>query len=387
MIKSKIVNYILQPRKTLLCIGPMSLNCVDASIELSKEYNALMMLIASRRQIDSEEFGGGYVNSWTTEQFAEYVVKHDKKKNIVIARDHGGPWQNDLEIKNKLNLEKAMQSAKNSFQADIDSGFHALHIDPSIDIHKSPSTDEILDRIFELYEFCCGYAKKKKKDIILEIGTEEQNGTTNSPNELADTRNQIYKFCDKKKYTRPSFVVIQSGTRVLETKNIGSFESPLRIENELPVEIQLLKMIEICKKYKIFMKEHNGDYLSDDSLKWHPKLGIHSVNVAPEFGVIESKSLVKLLTKFKLKKILSEYLEISYSSKKWKKWMLPNTQTNDYEKAIISGHYVFSDKKFLRLKEKAKKILFNKGVNIDNYLQLEIEKSISRYLKFFKLIK
>ena len=57
-----------------------------------------------------------------------------------------------------------MQSAKNSFQADIDSGFHALHIDPSIDIHKSPSTDEILDRVFELYEFCCGYAKKKGKE-------------------------------------------------------------------------------------------------------------------------------------------------------------------------------------------------------------------------------
>ena len=163
MIKSKIENYILQPRKTLLCIGPMSLNCVDASIELSKEYNALMMLIASRRQIDSEEFGGGYVNSWTTEQFAEYVVKHDKKKNIVIARDHGGPWQNDLEIKNKLNLEKAMQSAKNSFQADIDSGFHALHIDPSIDIHKSPSTDEILIEFLNYMNSAVDMQKKKKK--------------------------------------------------------------------------------------------------------------------------------------------------------------------------------------------------------------------------------
>ena len=50
----------------------------------------------------------------------------------------------------------------------------------------------------------------------------------------------------------PLFVVIQAGTKVLETKNVGSFESPLRIENELAVEIQLPKMIEICKKYKIY---------------------------------------------------------------------------------------------------------------------------------------
>lgn len=59
MLETTIHNYILQYRKTLLCIGPMSLNCVNASIELSNKFNTLLMLIASRRQIDSDEFGGG----------------------------------------------------------------------------------------------------------------------------------------------------------------------------------------------------------------------------------------------------------------------------------------------------------------------------------------
>ena len=73
-------------------------------------------MIASRRQIDSSELGGGYVNNWTTESFSNYVKKKDKKKNVVLCRDHGGPWQNNLEISKNLNLNDAMKSSKKSFQ-------------------------------------------------------------------------------------------------------------------------------------------------------------------------------------------------------------------------------------------------------------------------------
>ena len=62
------------------------------------------MMISSRRQIDSKDFVGGYVNKWDTELFSKYIKKKDKKKNIILCRDHGGPWQNDLEIKNRLNV-------------------------------------------------------------------------------------------------------------------------------------------------------------------------------------------------------------------------------------------------------------------------------------------
>ena len=43
------------------------------------------------------------------------------------------------------------------------------------------------------------------------------------------------------------------------------------------------------------MKEHNADYLSDEALCWHPRLGIHAANIAPEFGVAESKEFVHCL--------------------------------------------------------------------------------------------
>ena len=47
----------------------------------------------------------------------------DKNKNIILCRDHGGPWQNDYEKNNKLNFHEAMESAKKSFAVDIKSRF------------------------------------------------------------------------------------------------------------------------------------------------------------------------------------------------------------------------------------------------------------------------
>ena len=131
----------------------MSLNCVDATIEIADEYKIPLMLIASRRQIDTKIFGGGYVNNWSTEQFSKYVSKKTKKKNIILCRDHGGPWQNNFEIEKKISLDAAMENAKKSFEADIKSNFQVIHIDPSIDPKKTLKVDDVLKRIFELYIF------------------------------------------------------------------------------------------------------------------------------------------------------------------------------------------------------------------------------------------
>ena len=128
----KKLEKIINQRKTLLGVGPMSLNVVDASIELSNKFNFPLMMIASRRQIDSKDFGGGYVNKWDTELFSKYIKKKIKKKNIILCRDHGGPWQNDLEIKNRLNVKNAMKSAKLSYMEDIKNNFKIIHIDTSL---------------------------------------------------------------------------------------------------------------------------------------------------------------------------------------------------------------------------------------------------------------
>jgi len=83
MIQQKLSEYLSTNRCTLLGVGPMSVNCVDAAIELANEYTIPIMLIASRRQIDSAQFNGGYVNNWTTSEFADYVRSKDKKKKKI----------------------------------------------------------------------------------------------------------------------------------------------------------------------------------------------------------------------------------------------------------------------------------------------------------------
>jgi len=85
--------------------------------------------------------------------------------------------------------------------------------------------------------------------------------------------------------------------------------------------------------------------------------------------------------------LLDEFYEISYNSKKWKKWLVPNSKIDKIQKAIISGHYVFSTKRFIILKQKIIKFLIKKNINLDNYLQKSIEMSILRYAKNFNLIK
>lgn len=386
MIHQRLEAFLKKKRCTLLGVGPMSVNCVDAAIELANEHEVPILLIASRRQIDSEEFGGGYVNNWTTEQFSGYVIDRDKKGKIFLARDHGGPWQNSREQEQGLSLRRAMDSAKASFSADLHAGFQILHIDTSVDIHGKPNADEVLERLFELYEFCWNKAQQLGQEVIFEIGTEEQSGSTNSQEELNYTLNSVMNFCKKNHLPNPSFVVIQAGTRVLEKRNVGSLDNPIRVAEEIPSEIQLPKMIEICNHYGIFMKEHNTDYVSNETLQWHPRFGIHAANVAPEFGVAETCALLSILEDNGQTAHAERFLKLAYDSHKWDKWMVKNSLSSDRDRAIIAGHYVFAKPECIELKEQAARTLASKGINLEDHLKQQVKQSILRYLINFRMV-
>ena len=271
-----------------------------------------------------------------------------------------------------------MQNAKLSFKSDIDSNFKIIHIDPSLNLGKNAFKNS-LDRLFELYEFCWSHAKRKKKKIFFEIGTEEQTGSTNTPEELELTLELTKKFCRKNKIPMPLFVVVQSGTLVKEMSNVGTFDLPFRIENQLPAEISVPQMIRICDKYKVMMKAHNCDYLSNIALRSHPYLGIHAINVAPEFGVIESKCLYNTFKSYKLTRLSKKFINLSYTSMKWKKWMKTNSSASVIDKALIAGHYVFSSKEFKNLYQEGKSILRKKKIDLDAIIRNELKRSIERY--------
>ena len=172
----------------------------------------------------------------------------------------------------------------------------------------------------------------------------------------------------------------------METRNIGTFESLVRIKNEIPAEIQIFKIKEICKKYKVYFKQHNTDYLSDESLNWHPKLGIHAANVAPEFGVAETRNLLNLMKKYKMLNLYDEFIDLCAKSNKWKKWKIDGSKLNDYQKTIICGHYLYSSEKGKAIIDETKSRLIKKNINYQNLAKKIVKKSILRYMNCFKLI-
>ena len=381
----KLNNFLSKRKCTLLGVGPMSKNCIDASIEISNEHDVPLMLIASRRQIDSTQSGGGYVNNWTTEKFSEYVKTHDKNKNIILCRDHGGPWQNDYEKNDKLDLAEAMESAKKSFLTDIKSDFQIIHIDPTIDIHSKISTEQIFERVFDLYEYCNTVSKKLNKKIVFEISLGKEDGGFDSYEEIKHVVSKMESFCSKMNFPLPYFLVVRTGNHVMELQNVGSFESIFLDKKQTTYKTNLLKIIELCNKHQIRIKEHNTDYLSDKALQIHPEIGIHAANVAPEFAVVETRAFLSLLKKNQLEAELEKFIEISYSSKKWEKWMLDNSQLGKQEKAIISGHYIFGKNEFIELKNDVENKI-SLDVSLDSYLKTEIKKSVIRYLNLFSVI-
>lgn len=384
-----VENLLRNDRCTHLGVGPMSKNCVDACIELTQEYEVPIMLIASRRQIECAELGGGYVNNWDTISFANYVRARDTKNLIILARDHGGPWQHPIEVEKYSDIDQAMESAKLSYLRDIEAGFQIIHIDPVINrADVTPTTDWVLDKIFKLYEFCVLKAREYEREIFFELGTEEQKSNPlNDIRELEYVISRIQAFCDDHRFKRPTFLVVQTGTKVMETRNIGRFPSG---EGEIEAylrETRIQEFVRLCEKYQLRIKEHNTDYLSDASLRVHPQVGIHSANVAPEFGVAETRAFLKVLEQNGLQAEADRFIDLAYDSRKWVKWVIDADKLSKREKAEISGHYVFSAPEFKKLKADCGVKLAKLGIDLDSFLKEAVKQSILRYLRCFNVIK
>ncbi len=361
-------------------VGPMSINSINATVDLAKYSKLPLMLIPSRRQIDRNE---GYVGNFNSIKFSKYLKN---KKNIILCRDHGGPWQNNYEVENNLNIKKAMLSAKKSFETDIDAGFEIIHVDPSIDIKNKLNIDIILERICELVEHCWYYSKKKKKKILFEIGTEEQNGLLETFENYEYAFSKLNKFFLSNKIPNPIFFVVQFGTKVMEDKNIGKFN---KIDNFVELKAknkEFLRIINFLREKKIFTKIHNVDYLSDKHLSFLKMCKVGAINVAPEFGVVETRSFIKILKDNNLDELLKNFLDLSYKSKKWKKWVINQNKISKFKCSEISGHYVFSTKEFKKIKKEANNFLIKRNVDMDVIMYSSVKNSISRYLKKFSLL-
>ena len=157
-------------------------------------------------------------------------------------------------------------------------------------------------------------------------------------------------------YENIEYAVVQSGVGLDLGKqnNTGTFD-PDRLE----------KMIDVCKKFGKKSKEHNGDYLSNDEYKVRFDMGLDSINIAPEFGQLETLCYLE-----EMGEDIDEYYDICYESKRWEKWVDKDFDPEDNKKELIKicGHYVLSDKKFLKLKP-----------NIDTEIKQKIKNKLETF--------
>jgi hypothetical protein len=381
-VLSNLSENFSQTRITLLGAGPMSVVSTDAIIELANKYNRSIAMIPSRRQIECEELGGGYVNKWTTEEFTSYVRTHDKANKVLLSRDHSGPWQFQTgnTSTNVPSHKEAMNEVKVSLKIDIESDFDLIHIDPSPGLKFGLSQEQVEDDIIELVEFCVSVSKKQ---INFEIGADEQSFEPESVDSAEEALVRILNKLRKNHLPEPVFYVVQTGTKVMETRNIGSFNSEVSVEGMIPPSVQVPKMLKMLGKYGLRMKEHNADYLSDDSLTWHSRYGIHAANVAPEFGVVETRALIEIAKRYNYNFFIEKFSRIVLENRKWEKWMLKDSLASDFDKVEIAGHYHFSDLEIIEIREKMKNDLATKNLDLDKIVRTIVADSIDRYLKAF----
>ena len=119
--------------------------------------------------------------------------------------------------------------------------------------------------------------------------------------------------------------------------------------------------------------------MNQKSLEWHRRFGIHASNVAPEFGVTETKAILSFMKKYGFHTEYQFLVDYFYSAGKWKKWKLENSTLSHEELAIISGHYHFSEKE---VQEKIEKVTIEarkKNLDFDGIVRESISNAIKKY--------
>lgn len=296
---------------TQFYIGPVTKHVVDSVIEFNLSTGTSIGLIPSRRQIDHD---GGYVNNWNTKTFSEYVKS--KSEYVILERDHGGPGQGDIP-----------DDGKQSLIVDCNC-FDIVHIDPW---KACRNFEEGCQLTSELITLC----HQQNPLLKFEIGTEESIFHYEAE-DLESLVLHLQKTLPVEAYDNISIAVIQSGTSLKENQNTGVY-NPTRLR----------KMVAICKAYGLISKEHNGDYLTNDIISSKFDNGLNAINIAPEFGQLETQVYIEETQRLKLFDI---FFDICYKSGKWVKWIDKSfvPESNKEKLVNICGHYVLSDPRFLK---------------------------------------
>lgn len=388
---------------TLLGIGPMSSNLLQASFELARDFDFPLMFIASRNQVDADELGGGYVNGWDQKRFHDDIRKIANQVSFdglyYLCRDHGGPWQRDNERNAHLCEEEAMKLARQSYLADIENGFDLLMIDPTKDpfeIGKVIPLDVVLKRTVDLIAYC---EKERTRlglpEIGYEVGTEETNGGLTSTEKYHEFIEKLEKELQAKGLPMPTFIVGQTGTLTRKTEQVGTYH----FQNAY-------NLAAMAKKYGVGLKEHNADYLDDVTLLEHIPANVTASNVAPQYGTEETRAYLKLCdVEDILKKeglienasdVRNTLLVKAIKTERWRKWMIGEQRNLQVDEILkdkelsldildIAGHYAFNDADVKRELDILYENLAKHHIDGQRFVIDHIKRPLQQYVECYNL--
>ena len=221
-----------------------------------------------------------------------------------------------------------MDDGNESFSNDCDN-FDLIHIDPfrvsGSMLDAAEKTKSIIENLWT-----------KNPNMMYEVGTEEAIYKY-QPEELKWFLEYLKMGLTVEQFNQIKYAVVQSGTRLdLSTRtNTGNFNNR-----------RLKSFIRVVKKYGLLSKEHNGDYLIDSfDVEMRFESGLDAINIAPEFGQIESEYYLEECRKDK--ELFERLYELCYNSEKWKKWVKDVKRVSKSQLIMTCCHYILSNRKFI----------------------------------------
>ena len=286
----------------------MSKEIVEILAHHTLENNYPLMIIASRNQVD---YATGYV--CTTAELSSQVKQY-QNPNLLLCRDHCGPYFSDLD--RSLTIEDAIDRCMKTIAADIANGFGLIHIDVS----------RIKDNQLFYAKRLIEYALSLNPDIMLEFGSEDNTGIEINSS-LARIDLQLGFLNPYKKNIK--FFVTQTGS-LTKDGQVGTFD----IERNRVIGEQI-------RAAGFLFKEHNADYFTAEDIEQRLEAGIDSLNIAPQLGKVQTDTL-KEFAPYELWEKFADYV---YSQNYWQRWVAEGVTDKDIA-VSVSGHYCFNSDEY-----------------------------------------
>ena len=316
----------------------MSKEIIEILAKHTQENNYPLMIIASRNQVD---YATGYV--CTTAELAEQIKQY-KNPNLLLCRDHCGPYFCDLD--KNLSIDEAVGRCMKTIEADIAAGFDLIHIDVS----------RIKDNELHYAKQLIEYALSLNPDIMLEFGSEDNTGIDINSS-LARIDLQLGFLNPYKKNVK--FFVTQTGS-LTKDGQVGTFN----IERNRVIS-------KLIRAEGFLFKEHNADYFTAEDIQQRIAANVDSLNIAPQLGKVQTD----LLKEFAPADLWAVFSDLVYNQNYWQRWV-PEGVTDKDIAVSVSGHYLFSSQTYKDIIASIDATMFN------SKLTRKIEDLLDHYKTF-----